>query len=369
MGLFHKKKAPQPSEVELQNAAPVAKSEEIFIKSTDEMNKTDGVITIATIDNETITPTNNPLPFPIDVADRHQKYLQSQKQKEKTKQKKVRQSKKSSTITSIIAIVVIAIIGGTYYYFKKQSTIDILPLKTLTIELGSEVPTTVSSYVDKESIDEMAYNVDYSAINPNVVGEYTFKVTYQNVTKEGKAIVTDTTSPEVEVKDVIIELGQEFSPNDFITSCNDFSNCYYQFESDNTLVNNQIVGEYDIFILITDEYNNPTRKKAKLTVIDQLTTLSCATEYQEKDYQFIEHFEVSFSADSYIKHRRYNEFIFSDKEIYNSYKERFLNQGNYIFNDEANIFTSDIMYTPVQGYTINDYQEDFTSRGYTCSIN
>ena len=181
MGLFKKKK--KQNNQQLNSTTPLSSSEEIFIKSTEELNKTDGVVTIAEIKDGNLVPNNTILPQEIDIEERKNKLLLAKKAKQKKIRKNSKEAKTVSTITSLIVLVLMAGLGGFYYYVKNQEKPTEFQLKELHIELGEDLPTNVKDYVKRENIDEMEYTLDITEVNKDKVGEYNYYVTFMNYTR------------------------------------------------------------------------------------------------------------------------------------------------------------------------------------------
>lgn len=369
MGLFKKKK--KQNNQQLNSTTPLSSSEEVFIKSTEELNKTDGVVTIAEIKDGNLVPNNIILPQEIDIEERKNKLLLAKKAKQKKIRKNSKEAKTVSTITSLIVLVLMAGLGGFYYYVKNQEKPTEFQLKELHIELGEDLPTNVKDYVKRENIDEMEYTLDITEVNKDKVGEYNYYVTFMNVKRTGKIIIEDTQAPTVETEDLYKKLGSEIKPEDFIKNCTDKSNCKYAFEDANILSKLATPGEYEIFIIVQDDYNNMTRKKVSLVLFNELQILKCTrgenlTEYY--NYYLTEQFEIYFADNNYLRHNLYNYLQYNNKQNYEESKSKIKDTSKYQFNDDDFTIVINQEYSLIENYSLNDYEKEFTSQGYICTI-
>lgn len=74
---------------------------------------------------------------------------------------------------------------------KELPKIDTMTLKTLTLTVGSSIPTDLNSYIVETISDEVKPNVklDLTAINTKVAGTYQYTVTYNGRFYTGKVVV------------------------------------------------------------------------------------------------------------------------------------------------------------------------------------
>lgn len=103
--------------------------------------------------------------------------------------------------------------------------ISILP-KEVQIELGEEVPSNVTDYIYIEThmSGKIQSNVelDVSGIDSMTVGEYEAKIYYRGNMFISKVSVSDTTPPEILLKDTEFSAGNIVSAND-LAEVKDFS--------------------------------------------------------------------------------------------------------------------------------------------------
>ena len=266
--------------------------------------------------------------------------------------------------------------GAVYYILHRKTEKDFMPL-TVTVELGDELPIRTSSYVKPglgKSVNEMQYVLDKSQVNEDIVGEYPFTVTYHGITKTGKVIVRDTTKPDLKVKDVIITEGTSYTAETFAADCFDWSGCSYSFQDEKTLEKCREAGEYDVYIVASDPYDNKETKKAKLTIEEQGMVKKYVKHNEfnnDLGYALKTTYDLHFTGfiDESILLRGYEirEYTYQDEAKYNAAVEA--NRGNKGWTfDDANktiTYTSEAMNT-IERYTrMGQLLQYLQEQGYT----
>ena len=103
--------------------------------------------------------------------------------------------------------------------------ISVLP-KEVQIELGEEVPSNVSDYIyiEPHMLETIQSNteLDVSGIDSMTAGEYEAKIYYRGDVIISKVSVSDTTPPEILLKDTKFSAGDIVSAND-LAEVTDFS--------------------------------------------------------------------------------------------------------------------------------------------------
>ena len=274
----------------------------------------------------------------------------------------------SSPLKVILTIVLFLglIGGGLYYYFNyhKETTVK---LKNLTVELGNKLPTNINDYI--ECSNPATYKLDISSIkvddNGNAIstGEYSYKVIKNNEIKKGKVFVKDTTKPNVVTTDLFVGVKEEFSPNDFISSCDDLSlpcTVKYKNISDENLNDNE--GTYTINIIISDAEGNSVTKIVSLIVSGENTLANKKANDLEYDHlsEIDDNWDKSYTmkldkaiVDSGINYNELFEELSSkeydfDKEItdkrilviYNKYNYVLGFSIKYTFSDSSYIYVT-----------------------------
>lgn len=179
---------------------------------------------------------------------------------------KNKQSKRPIVIV-LLAVLVFAVGLGVYFLLvgaKGFSKKSITP-KEIHIELGSSLSSRVEDYAVISGYNKKNCSIDLNTVDSSKVNTYEYTVTCKKAKAKGLVIVEDTTPPVVTPTDLIIVQNSPLNADDFIEQCVDASSCSYQFKT-NVEGLTGILGEYDVEILVTDEYNNQTSVFAKLTV-------------------------------------------------------------------------------------------------------
>lgn len=243
----------------------------IELISKDNILKSDGTASIATIDenNEITMKANFSFPEQIDIEKRKEE--NKTKSKRKQKKEKITISKavqKLQNTTSLVSLIIIIALIIIFYFIKNAPTkSDFIPL-TVKIELGEKLPIRTKAYVKPGlgQVDEMLYAIDTSKVIIEEAGEYEFTVTYQGISKTGKIIIEDTTKPELKTRNVSIIEGETYDAASFVDECKDWSGCNYSFQDINTTTKYNTPGVYTVYVVATDAFSNSTTKQASLYI-------------------------------------------------------------------------------------------------------
>ncbi len=315
-----------------------------LINSKDYGLKSDGSISLATInvDGEITMSPNAGIPEQIDIEERRKIALKNKGVFKKEKKKKTNKTaQKIQNYTALGALLVIIGLGCFYYWYKHHPTDkDFKPLP-ITIELGDALPKRTSDYVKPgvgDDIDEMEYALDLSQVKEEEVGEYTFTVTYKNITKKGTIIVEDTTPPVLSTREVVIREGKNYTPAQFVESCSDYSGCNYSFQIE-TEGKHDFPGNYVVHVTATDAFQNTTTKIASLTIEAAGTTVRYS-----KHAKFS--FELGYKTDEYY------ELVFVEGDE-NPVILRGKHELTYIFNEKTKYDKAAETYSGELGYTLD----------------
>lgn len=298
---------------------------------------------------------------------------------------------KNKLIFIIIIILSIAAVGvGVYILLgisNKPTPIKI-EVKDVEIEAGSEISTDINDYASFSGINSANCTLDTSGISDTkkVGSEYPFNITCGANKYEGVATIVDKTAPVVVLKEVMVQVNGEVSPEDFIDSCTDATSCSYRF-SDENVINNALTkeGNYKIDIIVEDESSNEVTVSATLIVtIDEVPEepdlyLSCTMDNET--------LRLPLNASVYegTSIRTYT-FTFDSDEEYISFKS--LNEkldtityenvtGSPSFDDNTNTLTITVMFTKEEldqeaGSTLptayGALRQYYQSQGYTCKL-
>ena len=242
----------------------------IKIEETSVTKSQKGTVTVATVNNGTVSVLTDKFPEPIDISVKASKVV--------TKNgKKVRIMTKRELITNIVLsfFFVLALCGvgyGTYYYLFRNNPRN-FETKNVTVELGEEIPQSVRSYINLTDISEPDYSLDLSGVK-NEIGTYTYKVSYGNTTKTGTITVNDTKAPVITFKDVKdFDSGTVITKDMLVLSCEDISECSYELTSP---VDTSNVGEVTASITAKDNLGNSADYTIDLNILEKLTKLICS---------------------------------------------------------------------------------------------
>ena len=172
---------------------------------------------------------------------------------EHEKKKKRRAVKK--IILVILIVIIISILGFFGYKFYKRSEISKKINDNITIEYGEALTL---DYILKDDFKKIKVSPKLSSLKK--VGEHELTLTIDGEEFKIKVTIKDTTPPVLEVKDVDEDLPKV---EEFVEKVEDLSKTSLKMsEVEKT------AGEHEVEITVTDEYNNKTSKKAKLTILE-----------------------------------------------------------------------------------------------------
>lgn len=322
--------------------------------SKDNALKSDGAVSIATITNEgevDVLP-NAKYPNQIDVEARkkeQQKKKNTKKEKEKSSKKTSKAAQKLQNNIALLSLVTIIFVGAFFYWFTHRSTEkDFQPL-VVRVELGEALPYLASSYVKPgvgKEVDDLLYALDLSKVIIEEPGEYEFTVTYKGISKIGKVIVEDTTSPTLEIRNVTITEGQKYDASSFVENCKDFSGCNYSFQDSETEKKYTTAGTYVVYVVATDAFQNTTTKQANLIIESQgnVRMYKKHTNFDwnlgyEKEETYDLHFAAYRNYSLLIRGTYEEKMIYQDAEKYEKDKVKYNGEANYSFNDAEKVIT------------------------------
>ncbi len=277
--------------------------------------------------------------------------------------------KKFPMVFVLMAVLIIGAACGGYYYFfvYKNATApaggaSTIELKDVTIELGEEIPTTITTYVNKD-LKQTEYKLVTSKINNNKVGDYTYTVTYNNKKYDGKVKVVDSVAPVLTTKDVTTNDISTLNITGFIDSCIDASSCECAYVDASVISNITSDGTYTIDIKAFDEYGNVSTKTAKLVVnkglvINNVTcskTSSTSTEYKSLVYDTVISFDDKNVITNLVENKLYT---------FNTLDELTLHQKS---NTEGTYDKTNLTLKKVQTFTSSQLASDNTRKSIPTS--
>lgn len=340
----------------------------IKIEETSVTKSQKGTVTVATVNNGTVSVLTDKFPEPIDISVKASKVV--------TKNgKKVRIMTKRELITNIVLsfFFVLALCGvgyGTYYYLFRNNPRN-FETKNVTVELGEEIPQSVRSYINLTDISEPDYSLDLSGVK-NEIGTYTYKVSYGNTTKTGTITVNDTKAPVITFKDVKdFDSGTVITKDMLVLSCDDISECSYELTSP---VDTSNVGEVTASITAKDNLGNSADYTIDLNILEKLTKLICSKSgigLDENSKMMIEdnNYTLLFTSAKALKNGTLlTTRTYLGETDYTSIKDN-LQAGGYVLEEENKKATKTSEIDNVANLTNKDeVKTHLESNGYICNI-
>ena len=332
----------------------LGEQEGVKLKSQSELLKSDGSVVLGTVSGEGIAMQENAaLPQKIDIEARKKEakeLREGKKKKGKVRDvNKAKQEMKTLNKKTLIVFLMIALLLGSVYYIIKNPGIHDFQPKMLNIELGDKLPVHAVDYVipgSGQTVDDLTYIIDTSNVDPEVVGEYQYSVRHNNVVKLGRITIEDTTPPKFEAKDLTITEGVEYDATDFVKDCFDYSGCNYSFEEEGIEKKNTAPGDYTMYVIATDIYENKTVKQVNLT-IEERGKVKYFIKEDEYDpalgYSLVTKYELHFTdmldTAVILNGTKITIKTYQDEEKYQAdYKEEYATEGTTV-NEEKMIIT------------------------------
>ncbi len=279
------------------------------------------------------TPTSTPIPDNFNAVPVPPTMPTEEPKKKKSNKK---------TLLVVLIIVLIAAIGFGVYYFLHNANTTVtnanIATKDVHLELGEVLSTELDDYATITGYDKQNCSLDTSEVESDSVGAYSYTITCGANSQQGSVIIDDTTKPEVQTKTTTLMPNATIKPEDFIESCIDASSCVYAFSDEATVLQNvQNIGEYDVELTVTDEYDNTTIVTAKMVISNEapvryLTCLSPSENVDEIYATLTNEYKFGItSTNQFFDVTEKSNFHFDDKEDYNKVVEDY-DQTKGIYN-------------------------------------
>lgn len=244
---------------------------------------------------------------------------------ENNKKKKDRKGNSKLVIVILLLILIAAIGFGVYYFLAlaKNKTTNTFTTKEVKLELGSILSYRVEDYVTLQGFKAEDCTLNLENVDINKVSTYKYTATCGKTTTEGTIIVDDTTKPEVITNDLTLLPNSTLNASDFIEQCIDASKCSYEFVGDVTNITKNI-GEHEVEIIVSDEYNNQNTVKAKVTIsrtapAKYLTCVKKEETLEDISATFVDSYKIGVDAnDNFFNATRKAEFKFNTLNDYTS---------------------------------------------------
>lgn len=343
--------------------AAIAPATEIVQTST--IKSEVGTSVIGSINGDTVTPTNNALPNPIDIT-----VKPVSKVKDPTKKIKIVTKRDKVTFIIVVIITILVLGGGGYliYNYGYLNNPYNFKVKNLAFEIGTELPGSAATYVTSPlTIDGMSFKVDTSNVKDEV-GTYSYTVTHKGVTKTGTIKIQDTVGPTVTFKDNLqFVTGSTITKDDLVASCEDVSNCTYELSQ---AIDTSTTGKQTITIVAKDDAGNTSNPTVTINLIDVAKTITCTsagikdaantyTAVIENVFKFDgSNNLVSQTSTKVVTYSDYSSYF----ALYNTSKD----DSTYTFDKKTFSYSmkNDLNLNNMKTYDeINTY---FVNNGYTC---
>lgn len=190
----------------------------------------------------------------VKTGERKSSSYAARKRREQIRRKK-RRAKIMVLATTLIIIAAVAVILKLFLFESS-------PVKDITVEAGSELPSIADFMEDKDKKPDSITGLEKENIM-TTVGDYPVIITVEG--KEWNAVlhVKDTIAPEVVAKTVVVYTNAELTPESFIETITDATLCETALE---TTPDTSAAGESVVTIIVTDAGGNETRVQSNLTV-------------------------------------------------------------------------------------------------------
>lgn len=251
---------------------------------------------------------------------------------EEGKGKKKKEGNRKTLIILLLILLVAAIGFGVYYFLTmaKDASTNSITTKEVKVELGNTLSNDIEDYAVINGYNKNDCKLNLDNVNVNKVSTYKYTVTCGKVSEEGTIMVDDTTKPEVITSDLTLLPNSTLNAENFIEECLDASSCSYEFKTDVTNLTST-TGEYDVEILVSDEYNNQNTVTAKLIVsrtapARYLTCKKNEESIEDISATLVDSYKIGIDAnDNFYNAVRISKFQFQDKNKYttvvNDYNE------------------------------------------------
>ena len=173
---------------------------------------------------------------------------------------------------TVAVLFSLALVGfGVYYYLSMANSKargKVVP-KDLVFDVNTELSHKPEDYATFRTISADNCYVDLNNVDVTKPGKYSYSIVCGNESFPGVIVIRDTTTPEVVLKKVVKSVNETISPEEFIESCNDESDCHYSFRDEGE-VNSHLKtpGTYEVSIKVSDNDDNSIYVNAELEVIN-----------------------------------------------------------------------------------------------------
>jgi len=339
----------------------------VDIVETQVTKSSEGSVILATVKEGTTQIITNRLPDKIDL-------------KAKQKKEATRNGKKVLIVTFrdfiinlILSVFFIIAIGagcyGIYKYVFKDNPANFQTINVY-VEYGEEIPTSVSSYINLNDVNEPDYTLDTSEVRSEI-GTYTFKVTYGSITKTGNITIQDTKAPIITFKDDLVFTQDVVVDVDMLVdSCTDINGCNYELTYP---VDTSTAGDVLASVSVTDNLGNEEVYTVNLKINEKIIKLTCYKDDMTtitSGYYRSTTYDLSFNnLKNLQKGTIINKQRFVNQTIWSNMKDSLTTQGYVLSESDTSASLTEDTSSSVANLTnLDEIQSHLISNGYNCSV-
>ena len=190
----------------------------------------------------------------------------------------------------LIVLLICAVAFGVYYFLNISNNTVKLTTKTVSVGIGETLPDDIKEYITVTKGNINICSVNTKNVDTQTSGEYDVTITCGKKTYTTKVVVSDKTGPVAVLKMLFKTVNSTVTPEDFIKTCNDPSNCKTSFVNTDE-VNEYLKtpgGPYNVAIIAEDDLKNKSEYTATLYVTSEEINIFAnfaSSEESLKDYK------------------------------------------------------------------------------------
>ena len=333
-----------------------------------------------------LQPNMNPVSTNFDIGD-----IGSVPPMDPTGKTEKKSKKKKNILFAIIVVILIFAVGALVFYYlhiSKGSIGNAVVTKDLSLEIGEDLPSDINEYATFKSISSSNCILDTNNVDTTKAGKYEYSITCGNRSYKGNIALTDSKAPEVKTKTIVKKVDEEITAEEFVSECNESTNCTYTFENSEQVLNNiKQAGSYEFNIIVKDANENSATVPVKMIVIDSdiKVYLNCVLSDQTEEgfngvVSYVDKIGISPESQYVGIYFKITEYMASSEDEYNKIKTNYetnkvwdINngEGTPVF-DDTNLTIS--IEQPYSGES--DFGTDYssikthyeTTKNYRCNL-
>lgn len=235
----------------------------------------------------------------------------------------------------IIILIALAAVGVGVYVVLQKANAPKVVTKSVKIEIGEDVSTKITDYATFTNMDSSTCALDTSKIvsTTELGAKYDFYVTCEGTAYKGVATIVDTIAPEVNLKEVEVGLNVEVHPEDFISECQDATECSYSFkEEDKVSEYLKTAASYHVPIIVKDAAGNEKEVMGVLVVTEDTSTAYLVCSITNDSMEEINRFGLDGANFNKFTTRLY-VVTFDSKDAYDEFKNENGDKKEITYND------------------------------------